>query len=228
MEDEEFLGSLTSAWLGEERRSAPRETLLEQIARRGPDAMRAEIEPLVDYYDELASYLPEAGEIAEALVDLLDNLSGDAAPACARLQELHARHAEVLRAELGCLEVRPSYSPWVDSLRAQLQAFVRGQQTRAPIYEHLAELEQLFSASLGQNQSNARQLGSRASEATRKVLELSEQGYSRGHSATRALIAALERRDLEAIGEGLRALNQAFSYLTQARELCELEGRQYS
>lgn len=228
MEDEEFLGSLTSAWLGEERRAAPRETLLEQIARRGPEAMRAEIEPLVDYYDELAGYLPEAGEIAEALVELLDNLAGDAAPACARLQELHARHAEVLRAELGCLEVRPSYSPWVDSLRAQLQAFVRGQQSRAPIYEQLAELEQLFSASLGQNRANARQMGSRASEPTRKVLELSEQGYARGQSATRALIAALERRDLEGIGESLRSLNQAFSYLTQARELCELEGRQYS
>lgn len=222
MEDEEFLGSLTSAWLGEERRAAPRESLFEKVVRLGPEAMRGELDPIIDHYDALAVYLPEATELADALDTLREKLDE---PSCSRVEELYARHAETVRSELAQLEVRVTYSPWVDGLKAQLQAFVRGQQPRAPILEALAELEEQLAVNFAKNDASTRALGSQADETSRQVFALSARGYGEGGVAARELALALERRDIEGAGEALRALNDAFSYLTQAKELCQLYAR---
>lgn len=222
MEHEEFLGSLTSAWLGEERRAAPRESLLEKVERAGPEATRAYLEPIIEHYQGLVVHMPQAAEMAEALSRLHAELDG---AACARVEELYAQHMETVRAELGHLEVRVTYSPWVDNLKAQLQAFVRGQQLRGPILEALAELEEQFALNRALNQESERALGSRADETARKVFGLSERGYAGGLQASRLVMESLEARDLEGVGEGLRALNEAFSLLTQAKELCERTSR---
>ncbi len=222
MEDEEFLGSLTSALIGEEREPAVRETLFQKVTRLGPDVTRAELAPLIDYYDTLSGYLPEANDFADALVELSEKLDADS---CARLEELYERQAETVRAELRHLEVRVTYSPWVDALKSSLQAFVRGERPRAPILEALADLENQFDLSYAKNRASVQAMGTNADDTTRKVFALSEQGYAGGHRASRALTVALEGRDIAAVGEALRALNEAFSQLTQAKELCELYSR---
>lgn len=222
MEDEEFLGSLTAAWLGEERRAEPRESLRARIARLGPEAVRSQLGPLIDHYDALSEYLPEAAEMADALAELSEKMD---AASCARVEELYARHLATVREELQFLELRVTYSPWVDTLKAQLQAFVRGQQLRAPILEALAGLEQEMAQNQASNEAAARSLGSRADENSRQVIALSAQGYDGGRAAARAMRDALQERDLEGVGQALRDLNEAFSKLAQVKALCDLYTR---
>ncbi|MEW6279681.1 MAG: hypothetical protein AB1758_13720 [Candidatus Eremiobacterota bacterium] len=235
MEDD-FLNRLSAVWSGqeEEATAAPgfHERALAALDTGVLEPVMTELDVAIAQYARLAEAAPgrpESLEIRALLEGYRESLMAGDRPAMdewfARIEETYAVLATVVDEELRMVSVRPAYGP-VEELSGLLTAYLRGRTDRFPLREALANLRPTVESGWRQARESRERFrrkldGNRAPDLAWRIVELMDQGYARCHSGLHAFEAALEARDVPAMGKALRQVNEGFSRLTQARQACD-------